>query len=475
MYTFSISVAVQALVIVSMSGAADHGRYRKSLLLAFAFTGATATMLLLLVTSRVYLLGALLVIIANVCFGASFVLLNSYLPLLVRRHPSVESLQLSRALPIATVPHDLSDDEADSDPVNTMSDSTSALLPGHSRTSQTSAKINDTSDTSSELQLSTSISSTGIGIGYLAAFVVQILSVLIVQLSGGGTSSLKFVLFFIGLWWFLFTLPSAVWLRARPGPPLQRTDLGIRLDSQSRLRSTWAYLRYAWHSLYLTCLRARLLQDVLLFLAAWFLLSDGIATISSTAVLFAKTTLHMKPAALAAINVVTMLFGVAGAFFWRVIARFFKLTPAGVILACLAVFELIPLYALIGYLPFIQSWGVLGLQQAWEMYPLAAVYGLVLGGLSSYCRSVFGELVPPGNEAAFFALYAITDKGSSVLGPAVVGAITDATGDIRPAFWFLAVLIGLPFPILWMVDVDRGRHEGAKMAQELQGAAAEDG
>jgi MFS-type transporter involved in bile tolerance (Atg22 family) len=55
-----------------------------------------------------------------------------------------------------------------------------------------------------------------------------------------------------------------------------------------------------------------------------------------------------------------------------------------------------------------------------------------MGGLSSFCRSLFGELIPPGFEAAFYALYAITDKGSSVFGPAIVGAITDATGEIRP-------------------------------------------
>jgi MFS-type transporter involved in bile tolerance (Atg22 family) len=42
------------------------------------------------------------------------------------------------------------------------------------------------------------------------------------------------------------------------------------------------------------------------------------------------------------------------------------------------------------------------------------VYGFVLGGLSSFCRALFGELVPPGYEAAFYALYAITDKGSSM-------------------------------------------------------------
>lgn len=88
MYTFSVSVLLQALVVVTMSGAADHGRYRKTLLLAFAFVGSIATMLFLPVTPAVYLFGSLWAIVGNVCFGASFVLLNSFLPLLVRHYPA---------------------------------------------------------------------------------------------------------------------------------------------------------------------------------------------------------------------------------------------------------------------------------------------------------------------------------------------------------------------------------------------------
>lgn len=87
MYTFSVSVLLQALLVVTMSGAADHGRYRKKLLLSFAAVGAVATMLFLPVTPGVYLFASLWAIVGNVCFGASFVLLNSFLPLLVRHHP----------------------------------------------------------------------------------------------------------------------------------------------------------------------------------------------------------------------------------------------------------------------------------------------------------------------------------------------------------------------------------------------------
>lgn len=108
------------------------------------------------------------------------------------------------------------------------------------------------------------------------------------------------------------------------------------------------------------------------------------------------------------------------------------------------------------------------------MYVLGAIYGFVLSGLGAYCRSLFGELIPPGSEAAFYALYAITDKGSSVFGPAIVGAITDRYGEIRPAFVFLAVLIAVPLPLMSWVNVKRGRREGEEMARELEGKVGEE-
>ena len=126
--------------------------------------------------------------------------------------------------------------------------------------------------------------------------------------------------------------------------------------------------------------------------------------------------------------------------------------------------EIIPIYGLIGYLPFVQSWGVGGLQQAWEIYPLGVVHGFVMGGLSSYCRSFYGLLIPPGSEAAFYALYAVTDKGSSAIGPAIVGWIVDVAGTIRPAFAFLAILIALPIPLIYIIDTEKGRADALAMA-----------
>jgi UMF1 family MFS transporter len=435
-----------------MSGAADHGNYRKTLLILFAFVGSVATMLFLAVLPQVYLLGGFLAIVANTCFGASFVLLNSFLPVLVRHHPSVLEKNRDAHLPRDAV--DVPNGDSSTPAGHSPDDFTPLLGP-----SRENRDADTTAMTSLELSLSTRISSFGIGIGYIGAVTLQLISIVVVTTIKQTTFSLRLVLFLIGLWWFIFTIPAAMWLRARPGPPLLGRD-------GKPLHSWTAYMIYAWISLGKTAMRARRLKDILIFLAAWFLLSDGIATVSGTAVLFAKTELDMKPAALGLINVIVMIAGVFGAFSWRLVSSLLHLRASQTIIACIVLFELIPLYGILGYLPSMQRLGI-GLRQPWEMYPLGAVYGLVMGGLSSYCRSFFAELIPPGYEAAFYALYAITDKGSSVFGPAIVGAITDRYGEIRPAFVFLAVLIFLPLPLMLLVDVDRGKRDALALGAEL--------
>lgn len=453
MYTFSISVAIQALLIISMSGAADHGKFRKKLLLTFAFIGSIATMLFLPIVPKVYILGAVLAIIANTCFGASFVLLNSFLPLLVRYHPTVRYPDSSSedALTDSVVSEEDEQETptqerivSDAHWANHLSqrqsvlhevvDASTALLPRTSSApDMTSPRARTTVAPSQELALSTKISAYGIGIGYVAALLVQTIGMFVVIIFPSSNFGYRLVLFIVGFWWFIFTLPTARWLRPRPGPPLHLPP------QTSNLRTGLAYFTYSWKSLARTATHARMLKDLLLFLAAWFLLSDSIATVSGTAVLFAKTTLGMSKAMLALINVIATLSGVLGAFTWSRISSFFRLSPTQTILCCIFIFELIPLYGLLGYMPAVQRLGYLGLQQKWEMYPLGAVYGFVLGGLSSYCRSLFGELIPRGYEAQFYALYAITDKGSSVFGPAIVGVITDRFGEIRPVSLFIAL------------------------------------
>lgn len=191
------------------------------------------------------------------------------------------------------------------------------------------------------------------------------------------------------------------------------------------------------------------------------------ATVAGTAILFARTELKMGTMAVAILSIISTSSGILGAIIWPIVSRRFDLKANQTIVICLCLMQIIPLYGLSSYI-IPDTWGSGGLRQAWEIYPLGALHGIVMGGLSSYCRSFYGRLIPPGSEVAFYALYAITDKGSSAVGPAVVGYIVDVTGHIRPAFVFLAILIALPIPLMWMVDADKGQTDAIMMAAVLK-------
>ncbi|POS88464.1 hypothetical protein EPUL_000158 [Erysiphe pulchra] len=442
MYTFSIGVLIQAILVISISSAADNGNYRKRLLLIFAYSGAITTMLFLFVIPKLYLVAAILAILSSTFSGASFVMLNSFLPLLVRNHPKILYQK---------VPSQLEGEDSPS--------LTSPLLAQAPLAEATQLR----DSTIGELELSTQISIRGAEAGYCAGLLVQCASIVIIWVMGSTTFSLKVVLFLVGFWWAVFTIPASYFLRARPSLQFTSRNSRVYVHGMGWLLS----IGDAWSLLWRRIKLARQSRDIAIFLIAWFFLSDAMATLSGTAALYAKTTLQMKSEAVGLINVVATITGVIGAFTWSFISRVFGLKPNQVILICICLFEFIPLYGLSGFLPIVKSWGFIGLQRPWEMYVLGFIYGFVMGGLTSYCRSLFGELIPPGFEVAFFALYAITDKGSSAFGPAIVGAIIDKYGDIRPAFWCLAVLIGIPGPLIWSLNVKRGKRDGQALAKLL--------
>ncbi|RAL16572.1 MFS transporter [Aspergillus homomorphus CBS 101889] len=478
MYTFSLAVLVQALTLISFSALADYENNRKTLLMAFGFVGSVTSMLFMFISPPVYILGALLVVVGVVCLGSSFVVLNSFLPVLVAHDPSITS-PAKKETPeeLHELYPDGEEEEDDDDNFRTHS----ARSGAHNDQGESGRSSSATKAASPELQLSTRISSKGVGLGYCAAVFVQILSILLLftlsKTSVGkssGTLPLRCVLLLVGLWWCAFTLVSRRWLRTRPGPPLEEAGGAARSANgggggapRARWRLWLSLVGFAWKSLWKTARVAVRLREMRLFLVAWFLLSDALATVSSTAILFARTELHLSTTMVALLSITATVSGMAGAFLWPTVSRRLGLQSHQTIMLCLALFELIPLYGLLAYIPFVQRWGVIGLQQPWEIYPLAVVHGVVGGGLASYCRSFFGLLIPPGSEAAFYALYAATDKGSSFIGPAIVGMLIDKTGQVRSGFFFVAVLILLPIPLIWFINAERGRAEGLAVAESM--------
>ena len=76
----SISVGLQVFMLPILGALGDYSNLKKRLMALFCFLGVAATCLLFFVQGNLYLAGGVLFIVANICFGASIVFYNAFLP-----------------------------------------------------------------------------------------------------------------------------------------------------------------------------------------------------------------------------------------------------------------------------------------------------------------------------------------------------------------------------------------------------------
>ncbi|HLW75687.1 MAG TPA: MFS transporter [Bryobacteraceae bacterium] len=79
-YMVALSVILQVLFLPIVGAVADYGRKKKQALAATAYLGAVSTLAMFFVEGKDYLLGSGLFVLANLTFGASCVIYNSFLP-----------------------------------------------------------------------------------------------------------------------------------------------------------------------------------------------------------------------------------------------------------------------------------------------------------------------------------------------------------------------------------------------------------
>ena len=235
----------------------DTARHRKQLLLSFAFAGATSAMAFFVLpsSSPIWPTSSLLAIISNVCFGASIVALNAYLPSLARNSEEVaEAAAVLTDLPESI---GLSEEREDSENAGLLS----SEIP--------SALVDAKAEYSKALTTATSrISSRGIATGYLAGIILLIIALVPVTMLKGSTLSLRLAIGMSGVWWGFFSIPAAMWLPSGSG--------GSEVPEK---RAVWRQILFSWRRLgeMLHWKEIKKLRNTFKYLAAWFLLSDGLS------------------------------------------------------------------------------------------------------------------------------------------------------------------------------------------------------
>ena len=94
---------------------------------------------------------------------------------------------------------------------------------------------------------------------------------------------------------------------------------------------------------------------------------------------------------------------------------------------------------------------------------MSAAIGFVLGGSQALSRSLFSRMIPNGRESAFFGIYAISERGTSWLGPIAFGLVAQMTNSYRPAILALIVFFLVGGVLLLLTDTKRAIHEAGNL------------
>ena len=205
-------------------------------------------------------------------------------------------------------------------------------------------------------------------------------------------------LFALGaVWWLVFALPLLFRKKRHTG----ETQL------------SW---RTGFRELGETCLAFWRTKNVRWFMLAYFCYIDGVHTIITSAVRYGDALGFSQGDLFIALFIV-QVFGVPCALIFGVLGKFLGARP--VLFAAIAIYVGVAFYgALMPVEPL-----MIGGKSVSPMFVLAALIGMVQGGVQALSRSYFATIIPAGREVSFFGFYSMIGRCSTVLGPILLSVI----------------------------------------------------
>jgi len=252
------------------------------------------------------------------------------------------------------------------------------------------------------------VSAQGFAYGYIGSVLLQIICfVFVLKPDWFGISDaslparLSFLL--VGIWWVAFAqipfnkLPAA-------SPNYNRLNKKIIKNGFQEFEKVWQHLKH--------------MKTLKRYLFAFFFYSMGVQTVMIVAALFGEKILKLGTAKLIATVLVIQLVAILGAYVMSNLARRIGNIIVLMIVLCIWIGICISAY-------YISNEN--------QFYVLAAVVGLVMGGVQSLSRSTYSKYLPEDtpDTASFFSFYDVTEKIAIVIGLFSFGYIEELSGNMR--------------------------------------------
>ncbi len=242
------------------------------------------------------------------------------------------------------------------------------------------------------------VSSLGFSMGYLGGgllFLINVLMTLMPQKFGlpDATTAVRVSFLSVAFWWGLFTIFTIAWVPEGQSPAKAKSGESIVTAGIKQLINTFKKVRH--------------LKTVFLFLLAYWFYIDGVDTIIRMAVDYGLSLGFESNDLIVALLLVQFVGFPAALVFGKLGERW------GVRKA---------IYLAIGIYMCVTIWGTMMTRKE-EFYVLAAVIGLVQGGIQALSRSYYSRLIPKNQAAEYYGFYNMLGKFAAIIGPALMGIV----------------------------------------------------
>jgi MFS transporter, UMF1 family len=262
------------------------------------------------------------------------------------------------------------------------------------------------------------ISSRGLGFGYIGSTIPFIISITIIILAQKNvlpfstTTASKTAFLITAVWWGLFSIPmfkhvhQRYYIKREPNPIVKSfTRLGHTLKEIKNYRALF------------------------LFLLAYFFYIDGVGTIITMSTAYGSD-LGISSTNLLIILFVTQVVAAPFAILYGRLAE--RYTGKKMLYFGIIVYIIVCVYAYF-------------LKTTLDFWILAMLVATSQGGIQALSRAYFAKLIPKERANEFFGFYNIFGKFASIMGPLLVGATAQITGNSSSGVFSLVILfiIGL--------------------------------
>lgn len=277
------------------------------------------------------------------------------------------------------------------------------------------------------------VSAKGFAYGYIGSVLLQLICfVFVLKPEWFGITDLSFPprlsFLLVGLWWIGF---AQIPFRKLPAGNLNYKTINKRVihSGFEELSKVWKQLKH--------------LPFLKVYLIAFFFYSMGVQTIMLAAAGFGEKTLQLGTENLIKVILIIQLVAILGAIMMSKFAK--KIGNVNVLIIVVVIW--------IG-----TCFCAYFVTTASQFYGLAAVVGLIMGGIQSLSRSTYSKYLPADtpDTASYFSFYDVTEKMAIVIGLFSFAFIEEVTGSMRNSIIALAsfFIIGLVF-LLLLKEVER--------------------